>query len=299
MYRIDEGIVSIVGFFPGCIHPVAMIMPRCVNYCKLFVLLVSVMNERLSLKANSPPPYYESVEAVALPRKTPMYRYIKYGLWSLILITLTVVGLSLTLILPHVQEYIDKSLEVDVQDVRFSGFSNGGIDIILTVDTRFDYRQLNSQYLTTCFSLTGKIFRTADIYLEDLDIKLLDEADENSEISNDVATIHLGKLKVPDFTVNIQQLRNTRLDLPITLKAETKELFRFLQKVLDKLEHRHSAIWFRVFISSNLKLNLGMVPIWNQFPIDYRNKVDLLGLIPPPATEAFVKLLRTLKKLLF
>ncbi|GMM38342.1 hypothetical protein DASC09_056810 [Saccharomycopsis crataegensis] len=233
-----------------------------------------------------PPPYSQSYESnhhdlqskkmSKFPLNIP--RLIKL---SVVIMTVAICGfvaINIWLIGPHSQEYIEKSLDVEAKSVEFAGIGKGfsSVGINVQLETSFDYNKLNNSYLASVFQLNGRVFKSVDISLDDIEIKLLDKQDEDSNPQNiQDYLIKLGYMNIPPFNLRIEQQTPTTLDLLITLQPNRRELYRFLKKLSEKMQNGEKFIIFRLFAKSQMSLNLGIIPTWKKFPVDVDQTINL------------------------
>lgn len=208
-------------------------------------------------------------------------RYFRYCVRLFILINLVFIGLNIWLIAPHVDEYVSKSLVTKVNDVGFAGMGLKfeTVDISMNADIALDYGLLNNTYLSSIFRIDGLVFKSVRIFPDNVDLKVLDT---NSESEDDGDMFRLGYLKVPEMTINIEQNKTTNLDLVVTLKPDLRELFRFMQKLSDRMEQNKDHpedLYFRMFLNTYIKLNLGSFPLLKKIPINIDRRVNLFPLI--------------------
>lgn len=191
---------------------------------------------------------------------------------------LSAVIINLAIILPHVEDYVTKSVEVKVKDIDFAGIGKGfrSVKANAKLDTVFDYTRLENSYLKNVFKVGGAVFNSVDLILDDVSIRLLDEKDANEE-GKEKSIIDLGHFEIPPFNLFIKNQQITSLDLLVTLKPNVKELYRFLQKLLEKMNNGEASIVFEVFVHTTFKVKLGIIPINRKFNVDYTNKIDLVN----------------------
>jgi hypothetical protein len=194
------------------------------------------------------------------------YRYCIVALASTLLAVIAFSIISAVVVIPHAQEYVNQSVEVDIRHVELDSITKNGVNVRVEGINTVNYDGIESGFASSLFRLSGGLMRSALIEMNSVELQtMINVGDGKQEL------VSIGKVDVPDFKVNIGDGQITIFSLLVSIQPNTAKILGLIK---DLLQHPDKI--FKVYGSTMLKVTLGggIIPI-SGIKIDFEH--DIIG----------------------
>lgn len=208
---------------------------------------------------------------------------------SIFSVVVGLVVLNSLIVLPHAEDHLQKSIDFKLHEVEFAGVDSGLLNINVNVigTTSVDYSALQNRYHETFYLWTGALLGSIKIRSQPISINVFETLQETGSF--------LGQVEAPPIRVRIENGSETQMVVPLRLHPNKTELFKFLKRLLDKMQNGEQSLPYRVQIDTSIRLTLGWVPVYRWWNLRIVKEVDLANVLVNTASLS-LKLLELLMK---